>query len=944
MGKTNGKKKSVLTRKEHRKQERVSKKLVKREKHEFKAPANGSKGPIRIALEKKQREEREKQELIDKKASSMTSTSSKKRKKGSSNDRVSFASSFKPLEHGDAAIDAEDKEIKRLEKLLGVSNDRKKAATKLDKQYADFEGIAGLGTFLMQLDDLDDMITGKAPHLDRVFAKTKTKTAKKTGNAISDEDDDGNSDDDSSVEEFTMPRLLDDSEQEVSDVDESISEDDDGDDVSESDTSDGGEDIEDEQDSEEEVEVEVDDEMEEEEEDEEDDENSDSDEEDDEDEDSNKEDDEDTGKRDDAQWDKHSYRPIHGEDLYGRTITTAPSGDAGGKYIPPALRVKMSAESITKVDKTPKSNINTQDVLIDESSETIKMLRKQINACMNRLSDQNKDNTVATLRKIFESNSSILSSFILKDALLAVCANETQVMASLIPLYAGIIAALHFTMSSSDAGSYIVEALANKLHSILISDSSSTQQQKDIDSARDHVLISSKLSSNVLLLLIYLYGLKVLHHQMIIDFLKIIANMTEGKSQSDRSAKTKELSVDRLELLSLGIEHCGIMLRTDDPSSLKDIISTLTIRLRDIVHLEEEGETDDTGSSRAKYFLETITDLKNNKSRRTQNAHVECISRLKKWIGTVKASIHGGNSSSSSGSSTIRGTAGTDIHMLRIALQDILDADTKGRWWQAGAAWAGRASRPEENKMSSDRDMGENDEENKLLKLAIKMKMNTATRRNIFLVIMSATDVHDAFERIVKLALRGKDDREVVRVLIECCGQEKTYNAFYSELGCLLCASNRQYRMSFQYAIWDAFKLMYTGSVSNRRTVNLARLMAALTTAFHLPMSALKVIELNDLRGTLTLFMASFFLDIFSAPIDEHTYQTLLDRVAATPDFSQVRESLLLFLKRDMKTLPSGLGKDGDKNIKKRRKLAISVFEKMEILNMVRGEDDDLID
>ena len=50
----------------------------------------------------------------------------------------------------------EDRDIKRLEKLLGVA-DRSKAAAKLNREYEMYEGIGGtLGSFLMSLDKIGD--------------------------------------------------------------------------------------------------------------------------------------------------------------------------------------------------------------------------------------------------------------------------------------------------------------------------------------------------------------------------------------------------------------------------------------------------------------------------------------------------------------------------------------------------------------------------------------------------------------------------------------------------------------------------------------------------------------------------------------------------------------------------------------------------------------------
>ena len=39
---------------------------------------------------------------------------------------------------------------------------------------------------------------------------------------------------------------------------------------------------------------------------------------------------------------------------------------------------------------------------------------------------------------------------------------------------------------------------------------------------------------------------------------------------------------------------------------------------------------------------------------------------------------------------------------------------------------------------------------------------------------MYVTFLKDAFERLARLGLKGKEDREMVRVLMECCGRLQT--------------------------------------------------------------------------------------------------------------------------------------------------------------------------
>lgn len=119
-------------------------------------------------------------------------------------------------------------------------------------------------------------------------------------------------------------------------------------------------------------------------------------------------------------------------------------------------------------------------------------MRRTVNGLMNKLSDQTKDPTVRSLKGVFDSNSSAIVTHVLKECIIAgtlficcyreiythihthtdthfyvllslvlslcrniictyialyfprlVCANPTQIMSSLIPLYGAVVAALH---------------------------------------------------------------------------------------------------------------------------------------------------------------------------------------------------------------------------------------------------------------------------------------------------------------------------------------------------------------------------------------------------------------------------------------------------------------------------------------------------------------------
>ena len=253
----------------------------------------------------------------------------------------------KPTTH-DAFLAQEEREIARLEKLLGIKESgkgRKKCAAKLNKEYEMYEGMDGnFGDFLMELDDLTDMIAGKNKK-DRVFAKSNT------------EMDEKDEDDESPEEIHVVGHCIDDDAQEQSDIDDNDADDDD-------ESSDEDEEEEEEEDDEQEHEggtgEEVDD--------------------DDNDDDNDNDDDDDESDRHDAtRLNSHEYHPTQGEDIYGRVKNDDQTGATSTKYVAPARRKQLLTT-------------------IDESSEQVKVIRKSMRGIMNRLSDQTKDATARAMK------------------------------------------------------------------------------------------------------------------------------------------------------------------------------------------------------------------------------------------------------------------------------------------------------------------------------------------------------------------------------------------------------------------------------------------------------------------------------------------------------------------------------------------------------------------
>lgn len=93
-----------------------------------------------------------------------------------------------------------------------------------------------------------------------------------------------------------------------------------------------------------------------------------------------------------------------------------------------------------------------------------------------------------------------------------------------------------------------------------------------------------------------------------------------------------------------------------------------------------------------------------------------------------------------------------DILIRGLKWSKLLDCNKRGQWWLSGDL-ATTTENIEEVAGSIDKEIPET---KKMLELAAAQRMNTDARRAIFCVIMSGEDYIDAFEKLLRLDLPGK--------------------------------------------------------------------------------------------------------------------------------------------------------------------------------------------
>eukprot|EP00934_Nitzschia_sp_Nitz4_P004934 Nitzschia sp. Nitz4//scaffold254_size28068//15513//18353//NITZ4_008153-RA/size28068-processed-gene-0.3-mRNA-1//1//CDS//3329544337//4924//frame0 len=575
-----------------------------------------------------------------------------------------------------------------------------------------------------------------------------------------------------------------------------------------------------------------------------------------------------------------TYRPQSGQDIYGNRVDGADdSGSKRTKYVPPHLRNQANAEG-------------------DETK--MREIKRGLNNALNRLSEDTLISVAQQVAQLYSSHPTQLVHDMLWKNTKDACVQTPVLMKGLIPVYIACVCGVHIqTGDTVQVGEFLLEVVLTELWKAL-AEYRERILSKDDGNDRDVPLeVAGKHICNQMLILCYLYNYNVVHCTFMYDIIRHFID------------KFSEIDVECLLLL---LSHCGRSLRSDDPLALKEIVL--------LVQRKNAEASKGSTSSRAEYMVSAIMDLKNNKRGRQDDVYNEKTAKLRKALGRIKSTAAKTNTAKTVSEAS-----------LRISLEDILQADTKGRWWKVGASWVGNQYRFSDGKDEDDEDPTSTnkakddttDENEALLQLATKLRMNSDRKRSIFCIIMGSEDCEDAFEKLCRGGmLQNKSERDVCRVLLECCCHEPSYNQFYGYLAARMCEFQPQCKFSLQLAFWDLFKQME--DMGARKAVNVAKFLFDLVVVHQLlrMMTVIKVIDLsegNDLDETTLIFLTvllSNVLDHYS------TTEPIKDMFGGRNNNGNnhekdegVRGGLLLFFMETLKNSPKNTkGSQFHKNFK----------------------------
>lgn len=305
-----------------------------------------------------------------------------------------------------------------------------------------------------------------------------------------------------------------------------------------------------------------------------------------------------------------------------------------------------------------------------------------------------------------------------------------------------------------------------------------------------------------------------------------------------------DLSETKVEFLITSFNIAGFTLRKKNPNTLKDLLTAAQDRFKQM----------ESPSNRLKILIEILLDIKNNKKK--QNSAEERLKFLKNWM-----------------KNSVIKQSGIKDNEINTNFEEI----AKGKWRDLLTP----AFEKQTKKSFS----------NEIEALAREQKMNTESRKQIFCLIMTAEDYMDAFAKLSNLK---KQERDIVRVIITCVGQESIYNKFYSLLAGQLCTAKNSYKYSFQYALWDNLKEFSEFSI--RKISNTAKFFADLILGGNLSLSIIKAVNFDDVDQHLSIFLRILLENILvSAPIP--SIGMIFEKIGKNEKLTGLAEGLRMFIK-----------------------------------------------
>lgn len=440
-------------------------------------------------------------------------------------------------------------------------------------------------------------------------------------------------------------------------------------------------------------------------------------------------------------------------------------------------------------------------------------------------------------------------------------------------LLAGTLAAL---VSASAGAAGLVEPIAQTVAV------ASTRLLSAVDSGAE------REASNVVLLLCGLYLCGAVHHSTMFGLVNAL------------SARMSEAAVAALHAL---FGAAGGKLRAEDRVAFKGAI--LALQEGSARHARAGGS-----SKRLELMLQTVLSAKNGHARASGDGEIAAfVARQRTWLG-------------SKGVDAVQLACPWEVVVHHGAMGAEQLAHSREDWWEdthvAGSGSgeirgveAGRGRRLQSaggDAAASGRGSG-GGQAHDLLKLAQTARMNTGTRKAVFCCVMGAADATDAADKVTGLRLPSSQQKEVQRVVLECCLRERGFNRYYAHLAATLAKRERVHSVSLRTTLWDRLKAL--PSTDATQLVNLGAFAAHVMARDAAPATLLCPLA-DHYKGSsgkvellLRAVMSTLLLSKYGAE-----QVAFWERVSTARELADVKDLMVISLRKALKAKGSEAFKD----------------------------------
>lgn len=464
----------------------------------------------------------------------------------------------------------------------------------------------------------------------------------------------------------------------------------------------------------------------------------------------------------------------------------AAAASTAGRYVPPHLRKAAAAAVAAPPDEPAAPSPSSASSPADAPPALAPIpddprLRRQLQGHLNKLSSANLGAIVDALQALYRANPRAVVSNTLTQLLLGTLADRDHLGEALVVTYAALCAALFRVVGIEFPAGIVTEAVrmldgALDKHSAAAAGTAASPSAAAAEEGDFEGRPGGKEALNLASFVAELYNLQVVHCGLVYDLVRdLVGRGAAGEGMGELEVELLSRIVKRASSSSLALarspSRCeermltmnpsstragsGQQLRSDDPSALKDIVSLVKHKMAGVdpssmkcvllppfshsssLSLDAPTDVLPVYSSRTRFMVEQLTNLKNNKFKATSSSAgassgadgaVDHRTPVRKYLSSLNRSR----------------ASGAAPDPLRVGLGELRDPK-RGKWWLVGAAWAGDPLAEHQAGLEQQGSLGGGGKGGKeaagdaeLARLARSQGMNTDVRKGVFNVLMSS--------------------------------------------------------------------------------------------------------------------------------------------------------------------------------------------------------------